>query len=130
MEDYGSGETPIKGSLRYGIEQVEGPRTIVFDVDGIIELKQGIYLVNHPDLSIIGQTAPGEGITLKNYNFSFNLSKSRKKVQEVKSMLLSVSCESVREILIPIMPRMLLADAILQMESSTMLLPVGVWMKR
>ena len=27
-----------------------------FDVDGIIELKQGIYLVNHPDLSIIGQT--------------------------------------------------------------------------
>ena len=75
LEDYGSGETPIKGSLRYGIEQVEGPRTIVFDVDGIIELKQGIYLVNHPDLSIIGQTAPGEGITLKNYNFSFNLSK-------------------------------------------------------
>ena len=38
-------------------------------------VKQGIYLVNHPDLSIIGQTAPGEGITLKNYNFSFNLSK-------------------------------------------------------
>lgn len=79
LEDYGSGETPIKGSLRYGIEQVEGPRTIVFDVDGIIELKQGIYLVNHPDLSIIGQTAPGEGITLKNYNFSFNLSKEPEK---------------------------------------------------
>lgn len=80
LEDYGSGETPIKGSLRYGIEQVEGPRTIVFDVDGIIELKQGIYLVNHPDLSIIGQTAPGEGITLKNYNFSFNLSKKPEEV--------------------------------------------------
>lgn len=74
LSDYGKKETPIKGSLRYGIEQVQGPRTIVFDVDGIIELKQGIYLVNHPDLSIIGQTAPGEGITLKNYNFSFNIS--------------------------------------------------------
>lgn len=75
LNDYGKDEAPIEGSLRYGIEQVQGPRTIVFDVDGIIELKQGIYLVNHPDLSIIGQTAPGEGITLKNYNFSFNLSK-------------------------------------------------------
>ena len=74
LSDYGENEAPIKGSLRYGIEQVQGPRTIVFDVDGIIELKQGIYLVNHPDLSIIGQTAPGEGITLKNYNFSFNIS--------------------------------------------------------
>lgn len=79
LEDYGKSETPIEGSLRYGIEQIAGPRTIVFDVDGIIELKQGIYLVDYPDLSIIGQTAPGEGITLKNYNFSFNLSKEPEK---------------------------------------------------
>lgn len=79
LDDYGLGETPIEGSLRYGIEQIQGPRTIVFDVDGTIELKRGIYLVDYPDLSIIGQTAPGEGITLKNYNFSFNLSKDPEK---------------------------------------------------
>ena len=29
LSDYGKKETPIKGSLRYGIEQVQGPRTIV-----------------------------------------------------------------------------------------------------
>lgn len=75
LDDYADSDTPVEGSLRYGIEQIEGARTIVFDVDGIIELKRPIYLVNHPNLSIIGQTAPGEGITLKNYNFSFNLSK-------------------------------------------------------
>lgn len=75
LEDYGKNETPIPGSLRYGVEMNE-PRTIIFDVDGIIELKRGLYLNSYPNLSIIGQTAPGEGITLKNYNFSFNLGRA------------------------------------------------------
>lgn len=76
LEDYNKDETPIEGSLRYGVEKSDQPRTIIFDVSGIIELKRGLYLNGHPNLSIIGQTAPGDGITLKNYNFTFNLSKT------------------------------------------------------
>lgn len=75
LADYNKNETPIEGSLRYGVEKSKQPRTIIFDVSGIIELKRGLYLNEFPNLSIIGQTAPGDGITLKNYNFTFNLSK-------------------------------------------------------
>lgn len=51
------------GSLRYGIDGATGPRTIVFDISGNILLKKRL-LVNKPFLTIAGQTAPGEGITL------------------------------------------------------------------
>lgn len=83
LDDYGRNETPIQGSLRYGIEKSDQPRTIIFDVSGIIELKRGIYLADKPNLSIIGQTAPGDGITLKNYNFSLNLSQDSKEMNTI-----------------------------------------------
>lgn len=57
-----------EGSLRYGIEKMKGPRTIVFDLSGTIMLEKPLS-VSKPYLTIAGQTAPGDGITLGNYSF-------------------------------------------------------------
>jgi Domain of unknown function (DUF4082) len=59
------------GTLRYGIEKAKGPRTIVFDVGGIIHLKKNL-IVKKSNLTFAGQTAPGGGITLTGYRFAIN----------------------------------------------------------
>lgn len=53
------------GSLRWALE-AKGPRTVIFEVSGNIELKSRLNLEDG-NLTIAGQTAPGEGITVLNF---------------------------------------------------------------
>jgi len=68
LEDYLPNETPIPGSLRDALSKSD--RTIVFRVGGVIRLKANLQVPGN--ITIAGQTAPGEGISL--YGKSLSLS--------------------------------------------------------
>ena len=59
------------GTLRYGLESLTGPRTIVFDVSGEIQLTKTLTC-SDPYVTIAGQTAPGIGVMLRDEPFGSN----------------------------------------------------------
>jgi hypothetical protein len=51
------------GSFKAAVE-AKGPRIVVFEVGGVIDLKRTTLAIREPFLTIAGQTAPSPGITL------------------------------------------------------------------
>lgn len=85
LEDYNpAAEDPVPGSFRWAFTQAKDstknkwgvwvyswkPITIVFKVGGVIDLKAD-FSMNRSNVTIAGQTAPGEGICFKRYTLKF-----------------------------------------------------------
>ncbi len=71
-DDYTSSETPIEGSFRAAMHS-EGndPITVVFRTSGRIDLKE-VLKVTRGNITIAGQTAPGDGICISGRRIYFS----------------------------------------------------------
>ncbi|KAH8801245.1 pectate lyase [Flagelloscypha sp. PMI_526] len=52
-----------EGTLRWATTVVTGPRYVIFDIGGVVNLTSRLT-VNSPEVTIAGQTAPGKGIAI------------------------------------------------------------------
>jgi len=77
------------GSLRAACD-ADGPRTVIFRVSGLISLASPITVKN-PFVTIAGQTAPGDGICLR--NFTFNIATHDVVVRYLRSRLGDLSAQ-------------------------------------
>ena len=77
------------GSLRAACD-ADGPRTVIFRVSGLISLASPIT-VRTPFITIAGQTAPGDGICLR--NFTFNIATHDVVVRYLRSRLGDLSAQ-------------------------------------
>ncbi len=57
-------ESDGPGSFKHAVEDVDGPRIVVFEVGGVIDMQGQDIEVEEPDLFVAGQTAPDPGITI------------------------------------------------------------------
>jgi len=80
LADYHPADPPIPGTLRWAVSQ-PGPRTVVFEVAGLIALKAPLWIGGTPQqrprgdnpysfLTVAGQSAPGGGVALAGYGVS------------------------------------------------------------
>ena len=61
------------GSLREAIEGDYGPRTVIFDVSGLITLSDDVVINGStPPITVAGQTTPGKGICVKRQQFAMS----------------------------------------------------------
>jgi hypothetical protein len=58
------------GSFREAVT-AEGPRTVVFGVAGLITLETPV-VIDHPYLTLAGQTAPGDGVCIRGQSVHIN----------------------------------------------------------
>src|SRR5699024_3507662 len=72
LDDNGDDKNPVPGSLRDAVS--EDDRFIVFDVAGVIDLQSTLNLRKRKNITIAGQSAPGDGITIA--GFETNMSDS------------------------------------------------------
>lgn len=71
-------EAEGEGSLRWALEDVSGPRIVVFEVGGVIDLDKSELMlpitITEGNVYVAGQTAPGDGITIVGDGLMINAS--------------------------------------------------------
>lgn len=83
-----------EGSLRFAITSATGPRTIVFDVAGTIQLATRLN-VNKSFLTIAGQTAPGDGVMVTGH--STVVSGNNVVIRYLRFRMGDVNCPAVQD---------------------------------